>query len=60
MAGEARIVNGSDAVSLVYILQGEGGVGTDKFAAENIFALAPGEEAAFKSQKARVLKVCVN
>ncbi len=68
VAGEARFKNESQAdknpaaVQLVYVLEGEGNVespasGADKFAAEDIFALAPGEEAAFKSQKARVLKI---
>lgn len=62
VVGEARIVNGAKsnepaAVQLVYILEGSGTVGDDKFAAEDIFALEPGEEAAFKSQKARVLKI---
>ena len=65
--GEARIVNraksnGATAVQLVYILEGSGSVEaagsqTQDFAAEDIFALAPGEEAAFKSQNARVLNI---
>ncbi len=76
VAGEARVANiakseGGAAdknpavVQLVYVLEGEGSVespasGADKFSAEDIFALAPGEEAAFKSQKARVLRVSAN
>ncbi len=57
--------NNPAAVQLVYVLEGEGSVespasGADKFAAEDIFALAPGEEASFKSQKARVLRVSAN
>lgn len=68
VAGEARFKNESQAdnnpaaVQLVYVLEGEGSVespasGADKFSAEDIFALAPGEEAAFKSQSTRVLKI---
>lgn len=72
VAGEARVANIAQseggaadnnpaAVQLVYVLEGEGSVaakgGADKFAAEDIFALAPGEEAEFKSQNARVLKI---
>ena len=59
------------AVQLVYVLEGSGTVESQKcaggasgpceqFAAEDIFALAPGEEAVFKSQKARVLRVSAN
>ncbi|MBO4546007.1 MAG: mannose-6-phosphate isomerase, partial [Treponema sp.] len=58
VAGEARLVNGAQNAQLVYILEGSGSVGAQDFAAEDIFALAPGEEAAFKSQNARVLKIC--
>lgn len=76
VAGESRVANiakseggatdkNPAAVQLVYVLEGEGSVETNgsqaqDFAAEDIFALAPGEEAAFKSQKARVLRVSAN
>ncbi len=76
VAGEARVANiakseggavdkNPAAVQLVYILEGEGSVEANGsqaqgFAAEDIFALAPGEEVAFKSQKARVLRVSAN
>ena len=71
VAGEARFKNESQAdknpaaVQLVYVLEGEGSVEANgsqaqDFAAEDIFALAPGEEAVFKSQKARVLKISAN
>ncbi|MBQ3838059.1 MAG: mannose-6-phosphate isomerase [Treponema sp.] len=69
VAGEARFKNESQAdnnpaaVQLVYVLEGEGSVespasGAGKFSVEDIFAMSPGEEAEFKSQKARVLKIC--
>ncbi len=59
------------AVQLVYVLEGSGTVESQKcaggasgpceqFSAEEIFALAPGEEAVFKSQNARVLKISAN
>ena len=60
------------AVQLFYILEGSGSVDCSQgqngvsgsqaqdFAAEDIIALEPGEEAAFKSQKARVMKICAN
>ena len=61
VAGEWRHKNdsakGPNGVQLFYILEGSGSVGAQGFAAEDIFALAPGEEAAFKSQNARVLKI---
>lgn len=76
VAGESRVANiakseggatdkNPAAVQLVYVLEGEGSVEANgsqaqDFAAEDIFALAPGEEAAFKSQKARVLRVSAN
>ncbi len=64
VAGEARFKNESQAdknpaaVQLVYVLEGEGSVEANgsqaqDFAAEDIFALTPGEEAVFKSQSAR-------
>ena len=69
-AGEARLSNNAKskeaaAVQLVYILEGSGSVeadasGPNSFAAEDIFALAPGEEALFKSAAARLLKICAN
>ncbi|MBR5964517.1 MAG: class I mannose-6-phosphate isomerase [Treponema sp.] len=65
VSGEWRCKNGSQAqkaagVQLFYVLEGQGSVNGQDFAAEDIFALAPGEEILFKSQSARILKIGVN
>ncbi len=67
VAGEWRHKNnsakGPNCVQLFYILEGRGSVEANgsqaqEFAAEDIFALPAGEELVFKSQNARVLKIC--
>lgn len=72
VANGAQLEGGANskaaAVQLVYILEGSGTVESQKcaggatglceqFSAEDIFALVPGEEAVFKSQNARALKI---
>lgn len=54
---------GPNGVQLFYILEGSGSVEANgsqaqDFAAEDIFSLPAGEEMVFKSQNARVLKIC--
>ena len=49
--------NGAAGVQLFYVLEGSGSVNGEDFAAEDIFALAPGEEISFQSQSARVMKI---